>query len=179
MPESTLSPCQGLWISGWKFLFEDSVVGQHWFHVDPDAGICWTKFSYFTVEKFIFFFTCNIFIPRPQRMMSKLQEKPPVLKQKRPALKTKQFCFLFLCESFLPAWIQIWIRIPSHVQIWIQPTKINENPSWFLSRSPILVNDMEGTEIIWYVRLWRKKKCKRLCRWLQLAQLAKGEKSRP
>jgi hypothetical protein len=40
MPELTLSPSQGLWISGRKFLVEDSVVGQHWFHADPDAGIC-------------------------------------------------------------------------------------------------------------------------------------------
>jgi hypothetical protein len=81
------------------------------------------------LKKFIFFKTCNIFIPRPQPTTSKLQEKPLALKKERPALKTKQFyLLLFLYESFLPTWTQIWIHIPNHVQIWIQLTKINANP---------------------------------------------------
>ncbi len=83
---------------GWNYLVEDSVVGQHSFHADPDTGIRWTKILKIP-KKFILFLNCNIFIPRPQQRMPKLQEKRPALKGERPALKTKQFYSLYFYTS--------------------------------------------------------------------------------
>jgi hypothetical protein len=44
--------------------------------------------------------------------MSKLQEKPSALKAEHPGLKQMKFInFFYVCGSFLPSWIRIWIRI--------------------------------------------------------------------
>ncbi len=61
MLESTLTLCQSRFYPPvrdfgflWKFFVEDSVVGQHWFHVDPDAGIL--------LNKILIFYSWKIYI---------------------------------------------------------------------------------------------------------------------
>ncbi len=60
---------------------------------------------------------CNVFIPMALWRTSKVQEKPPALKEKT-ALQNNTF-LNFFCGSFLVSWIRIWIQL----------TKISMDPS--------------------------------------------------
>ncbi len=75
---------------------------------DPDPGFWWPKIGKnLQLDNFFYIKNCYLLIPGPPKRMSKLQEKPAVLKREHPTFQNIKFLnFVLFVGSFLPSWIR-------------------------------------------------------------------------